>query len=67
MFPEMVTGRMGKRERHSALAQRALADLNPWLSAIGRPRDPSLPLIAAEDAAPVVESDDMRKLTAAPA
>jgi len=67
MFPEMVTGRMGKRERHTALAQRALADLNPWLSAIGRPRDPSLPLIAADDAAPAVESDDMRKLTAAPA
>ena len=67
MFPEMVTGRMGKRERHAALAQRALTDLNPWLSEIGRPRDPSLPLIAAEDAPPAAESDDMRKLTAAPA
>ncbi|HTU57105.1 MAG TPA: methylenetetrahydrofolate--tRNA-(uracil(54)-C(5))-methyltransferase (FADH(2)-oxidizing) TrmFO [Polyangiales bacterium] len=67
MFPEMVTGRIGKRERHTALAQRALTDLNPWLSEIGRPRDPSLPLIAAEDVAPAAESDDMRKLTAAPA
>jgi methylenetetrahydrofolate--tRNA-(uracil-5-)-methyltransferase len=67
MFPELVTGRMGKRERHTALAMRALADLNPWLSAIGRPRDPSLPLVAAEDLAPVAESEETRKLTAAPA
>ena len=67
MFPEMVTGRMGKRERHALLAQRALTDLNPWLTAIGRPRDPSLPLIAAEDAPLVPEPEDTRKLTAAPA
>ena len=67
MFPELVTGRMGKRERHTALAQRALTDLNPWLSAIGRPRDPSLPLIAADESVPVAESDETRKLTAAPA
>jgi len=68
MFPEMVTGRMGKRERHAALARRALTDLNPWLCAIGRPRDPSLPLIAAEDVPPPApEPEDTRKLTAAPA
>ncbi|HET8934669.1 MAG TPA: methylenetetrahydrofolate--tRNA-(uracil(54)-C(5))-methyltransferase (FADH(2)-oxidizing) TrmFO [Polyangiales bacterium] len=71
MFPEMVTGRMGKRERHTALAKRALTDLDPWLVSIGRPRDPSLPLMAAEDdaasAEPKAESDEMRKLSAAPA
>jgi hypothetical protein len=61
---------MGKRERHTALAKRALTDLEPWLAAIGRPRDPSLPLMAAEDEAPSPpkpEPDDMRKLTATPA
>jgi methylenetetrahydrofolate--tRNA-(uracil-5-)-methyltransferase len=74
MFPEMVTGRLGKRERHSALAQRALTDLNPWLQAIGRPRDPNLPLTAADELVQSgqpgqsnAESDDMRKLTATPA
>jgi methylenetetrahydrofolate--tRNA-(uracil-5-)-methyltransferase len=66
MFPEMVTGRMGKRERHTALAKRALTDLDPWLTAIGRPRDPSLPLMAADDEPPPAEADDMRKLTATP-
>jgi methylenetetrahydrofolate--tRNA-(uracil-5-)-methyltransferase len=71
MFPELITGRMGKRERHTALARRALSDLDPWLTAIGRPRDPSLPLMGAEDAAPVEQSakaepEEMRKLTATP-
>jgi methylenetetrahydrofolate--tRNA-(uracil-5-)-methyltransferase len=65
MFPEMVTGRMGKRERHTALAERALTDLAPWLVAIGRPRDPALPLMAADEPPPrAAESDDMQKLTA---
>jgi methylenetetrahydrofolate--tRNA-(uracil-5-)-methyltransferase len=36
MFPPYDGGRLGKRDRHLALAQRALEDLNPWLQAIGR-------------------------------
>jgi methylenetetrahydrofolate--tRNA-(uracil-5-)-methyltransferase len=65
MFPELTTrfkGRVGKRERHLALAKRALADLNPWLQAIGRPavaEHPELAELAGRgepqqaDAAPV--------------
>jgi methylenetetrahydrofolate--tRNA-(uracil-5-)-methyltransferase len=76
MFPELVIesrGRKGKRERHSALAERALADLDLWLSAIGRPRDPSSPLMAAavpahehevSQSMSKPEPDRMRKLLA---
>jgi methylenetetrahydrofolate--tRNA-(uracil-5-)-methyltransferase len=69
MFPELVTGRMGKRERHTALAQRALTDLDPWLHAIGRTRDPRLPLMAVEESAPAQssEAEEPRELTVAPA
>ncbi|MEY4576427.1 MAG: hypothetical protein RL701_1130 [Pseudomonadota bacterium] len=78
MFPEMAApkGRRGKRERHLALAERALTDLDPWLVAIGKPRDPELtPLMAAEPAGslgpkapadsapPAPESDTMRAFT----
>jgi hypothetical protein len=44
MFPPYEGGRLGKRDRHLALAQRALEDLNPWLQAIGR-----TPMAAAVD------------------
>ena len=72
MFPELAAppkGRRGKRERHLALAERALLDLDPWLSAIGRPRDPRLPLMAADDEpvpAAQAEPEHMRALTASP-
>jgi len=74
MFPELLDppkGRRGKRERHLAIAERALTDLEPWLHAIGRPRDPSLPLMAADDlepaARPAAESEHMRAMSALPA
>ncbi len=35
MFPAMELGRIGKREKHDLMAQRALADLEPWLDATG--------------------------------
>jgi methylenetetrahydrofolate--tRNA-(uracil-5-)-methyltransferase len=38
MFPAYEGRRLGKRERHLALAERALSDLDPWLEQIGRPR-----------------------------
>lgn len=34
MFPPLE-GRHGKRERHERMARRALADLEPWLDAVG--------------------------------
>jgi methylenetetrahydrofolate--tRNA-(uracil-5-)-methyltransferase len=38
MFPPLEDNRrMGKRDRHALLAERALADLNPWLARMGRP------------------------------
>ena len=51
MFPPYEGGRLGKRDRHLALAQRALEDLNPWLQAIGR--TPMAATIDFENAAPV--------------
>jgi hypothetical protein len=36
MFPPHAAARLGKRDRHLALAQRALEDLNAWLPKIGR-------------------------------
>jgi methylenetetrahydrofolate--tRNA-(uracil-5-)-methyltransferase len=36
MFPPHTGLRLGKRDRHLALAQRALEDLNAWLPKIGR-------------------------------
>jgi methylenetetrahydrofolate--tRNA-(uracil-5-)-methyltransferase len=38
MFPPYEGRRLGKRERHLALAERALGDLDAWLEQIGRPR-----------------------------
>ncbi len=36
MFPPLEsTRRIGKRERHDAMAERALTDLEPWLDAVG--------------------------------
>lgn len=35
MFPPLDGGRLGKRERHERMAQRALADLESWLDATG--------------------------------
>lgn len=36
MFPVLETERrLGKRERHEAMAERALSDLEPWLDAVG--------------------------------
>jgi methylenetetrahydrofolate--tRNA-(uracil-5-)-methyltransferase len=73
MFPELPDppkGRRGKRERHLGLALRALTALDPWLAAIGRPRDPSTPLMAAEEPdapAAVAEAEATRALTALPA
>ncbi len=34
MFPPLE-GRLGKRERHERMAERALRDLEPWLDAVG--------------------------------
>lgn len=34
MFPTLE-GRLGKRERHERMAERALTDLEPWLDAVG--------------------------------
>jgi methylenetetrahydrofolate--tRNA-(uracil-5-)-methyltransferase len=63
MFPPHTGARLGKRERHLALAERALTDLNPWLARIGRP------LVAAASSADsgsessvADESDVMRAL-----
>jgi methylenetetrahydrofolate--tRNA-(uracil-5-)-methyltransferase len=82
MFPELVSvparGRSGKRERHLALAKRALEDLNPWLEAIGRPRgalhaelaelaasdQPRSAAEAADDAGAAAEPEAMRELVA---
>jgi methylenetetrahydrofolate--tRNA-(uracil-5-)-methyltransferase len=62
MFPVYEGRRLGKRERHLALAERALADLDPWLEQIGRPRvGPTAPLAAAADGG---EDDAMRALVA---
>jgi methylenetetrahydrofolate--tRNA-(uracil-5-)-methyltransferase len=36
MFPPHTGSRLGKRDRHLALATRALEDLNAWLPKIGR-------------------------------
>jgi methylenetetrahydrofolate--tRNA-(uracil-5-)-methyltransferase len=49
MFPAYEGPRLGKRERHLALAERALDALDPWLEAIGRgAAAASLKLTAAE-------------------
>ncbi|HEX7477356.1 MAG TPA: methylenetetrahydrofolate--tRNA-(uracil(54)-C(5))-methyltransferase (FADH(2)-oxidizing) TrmFO [Polyangiales bacterium] len=37
MFPPYEGKRLGKRDRHLALAERALCELDPWLVQIGRP------------------------------
>ncbi|HEY2734570.1 MAG TPA: methylenetetrahydrofolate--tRNA-(uracil(54)-C(5))-methyltransferase (FADH(2)-oxidizing) TrmFO [Polyangiales bacterium] len=61
MFPPYEGRRLGKRDRHLALAERALSDLDPWLERIGRP-------VAVEartlPAAISGESDAMRPLVA---
>ncbi|HKP56756.1 MAG TPA: methylenetetrahydrofolate--tRNA-(uracil(54)-C(5))-methyltransferase (FADH(2)-oxidizing) TrmFO [Polyangiales bacterium] len=61
MFPAYEGARLGKRDRHLALAERALDELDPWLARIGRPREVADPCAAAE---PVnaAESDVMRPL-----
>jgi methylenetetrahydrofolate--tRNA-(uracil-5-)-methyltransferase len=67
MFPPYEGRRLGKRDRHLALAERALTDLDPWLESIGRPRcDSVLPLMAADAAAAQSqpESEGMRPLIA---
>lgn len=35
MFPPLEGGRIGKRERHERMAERALRDLEGWLDAVG--------------------------------
>jgi methylenetetrahydrofolate--tRNA-(uracil-5-)-methyltransferase len=68
MFPELQStarGRSGKRERHLALAERALTDLDPWLERIGRPRGPAIAPLLAAALQPVAESERPRPLTAA--
>jgi methylenetetrahydrofolate--tRNA-(uracil-5-)-methyltransferase len=58
--------KLGKRERHAALAQRALTDLNPWLAAIGRPEFADVH-VSPDDAEPSKpEGDAMRALAALP-
>jgi hypothetical protein len=68
MFPPqeaLARGRSGKRERHLALAERALTELEPWLAQIGRPPGPAIqPLLAAE-LAPRPERETTRPLMAA--
>jgi methylenetetrahydrofolate--tRNA-(uracil-5-)-methyltransferase len=53
--------RLGKRERHQALAERGLRALEPWLDAIGRPAPvaKTLPPTAADVAG---ESEQMRPM-----
>ena len=68
MFPELHTtarGRRGKRERHLALAERALTDLDPWLERIGRSRGPAIAPLLAAALQPAGESERPRPLTAA--
>jgi len=66
MFPAQVVERrrMGKRERHLALAQRALDDLDPWLESIGRPRGTLHPEFAVALADQAPDRDTMRPLVA---
>jgi methylenetetrahydrofolate--tRNA-(uracil-5-)-methyltransferase len=68
MFPELHTtarGRRGKRERHLALAERALTDLDPWLERIGRSRGPAIAPLLAAALQPIAERERPLPLTAA--
>jgi methylenetetrahydrofolate--tRNA-(uracil-5-)-methyltransferase len=61
MFPPYEGARLGKRDRHLALAERALEDLNPWLARIGRqPSAADATLLNEGPGAP--ESNVMRPL-----
>jgi methylenetetrahydrofolate--tRNA-(uracil-5-)-methyltransferase len=63
MFPPYEGARLGKRDRHLALAERALEELDPWLLRIGRPREVMAnPCAGGDDAATAAESDVMRPL-----
>jgi methylenetetrahydrofolate--tRNA-(uracil-5-)-methyltransferase len=54
MFPPHTGARLGKRDRHLALATRALEDLNSWLPRIGR--TPMAATIDSESASVVAAS-----------
>ena len=61
MFPAYEGARLGKRDRHLALAQRALGDLEVWLAQIGRPRMAAVSdLCATTPPSAAPESDVMR-------
>jgi methylenetetrahydrofolate--tRNA-(uracil-5-)-methyltransferase len=64
MFPAYEGRRLGKRERHLALAERALSDLDPWLEQIGRPRGGLIERPAVAVAADGGENEAMRPLVA---
>jgi methylenetetrahydrofolate--tRNA-(uracil-5-)-methyltransferase len=65
MFPAYEGRRLGKRERHLALAERALRDLDPWLQSIGRPAAGAHPeLSGAAAGSGDADSDVMRPLLA---
>jgi methylenetetrahydrofolate--tRNA-(uracil-5-)-methyltransferase len=59
MFPPHTGARLGKRDRHLALAQRALEDLNGWLPKIGRP-----PMAATTEVHDVGASSEPRDASA---
>ncbi len=62
MFPPYEGKRLGKRDRHLALAERSLTELDPWLVQIGRAAVGGMPASAETDAVAAADAEQMRPM-----